>query len=104
MVARSSTAKPLGVILHRGQSAFDGSPYVVIMPLGKPSKNGKTGKMLQTYILRSHVHPVMAVRNAGDAAICGDCPMRGLVSFPKRQTGKRFRACYVNVGQGPTMV
>jgi hypothetical protein len=108
MVARSRTAKPLGVILHRGQSAFDGSPYVVIMPLGKPSKNGKTGKMLQTYILRSHVHPVMAVRNGGDVGICNDCPMRGLVSFPKRQPPKvkrkRFRACYVNVGQGPTMV
>jgi hypothetical protein len=113
MVKRSRTARPLGVILHRGTSAFDGSPYVVIMPLGKPSKNGKTGKMLQTYIIRSHVHPVQAVRSGGDLAICNDCPMRGLVSFPKRtdyvdvsrkRKNKRFRACYVNVGQGPAMV
>jgi hypothetical protein len=108
MVARSRTARPLGVILHRGRSPFDDSPYVVIMPLGRPSKNGKTGKMLQTYIIRSHVHPVVAVRNQGDAAICGNCPLRGLVGFPKRQPArvkrKRHRACYVNVGQGPAMV
>jgi hypothetical protein len=109
MVSATRTARPLGVILHRGQSEFDGSPYVVIMPLGKPSKNSKTGKMLQTYIIRSHVHPVVAVRNGGDVAICNDCPMRGLVTFPKRskanaKRNKRFRACYVNVGQGPAMV
>jgi hypothetical protein len=105
MVARSRTAKPLGVILHRGRSPFDGSPYVVIMPLGK-SGNIKTGKMLQTYIIRSHVHPVQAVRTGGDGAICGTgehaCPLQGLMV---RKRGKRkFRACYVNVGQGPAMV
>jgi hypothetical protein len=106
MVARSRTARPLGVVLHRGQSPFDGAPYVVIMPLGK-SGNVKTGKMLQTYIIRSHMHPVQAVRSGGDSAICGDCPMRGLVTFPKRTPRKkrqRHRACYVNVGQGPAMV
>jgi len=105
MVARSRTARPLGVILHRGQSSFDGSPYVVIMPLGK-SSNGKTGKMLQTYIIRSHVHPVAAVQSGGDVAICNDCPMRGLVATQKRRRKgkKNFRACYVNVGQGPSMV
>ena len=104
MVTGSRTARPLGVILHRGRSDFDGSPYVVIMPLGK-SGNIKTGRMLQTYIIRSHVHPVQAVRSGGDSAICGDCPMRGLVSFPARTPRKkRHRACYVNVGQGPAMV
>jgi hypothetical protein len=105
MVARSRTARPLGVILHRGRSSFDGSPYVVIMPLGR-SSNKKTGKMLQTYIIRSHVHPLAAVQSGGDVAICNDCPMRGLVATQKRRSRKKknFRACYVNVGQGPTMV
>ena len=104
MVIRSRTARPLGVILHRGVSPFDGSPYVVIMPLGK-SSNGKTGAMLQTYIIRSHAHPVSAVQSGGDVAICNDCPMRGLVATRKRRgKGKNFRACYVNVGQGPTSV
>ncbi len=117
MVKAKRTAKPLGVILHRGVSSFDGSPYVVIMPLGK-SSNKKTGSMLQTYIIRSDMHPVEAVRSEQDGAICHDCPMRGLVGFPKRPDyvdvspnrkgrkakHKRFRACYVNVGQGPAMV
>jgi len=111
MVSAKRTARPLGVILHRGKSSFDGSPYVVIMPLGK-SSNKKTGSMLQTYILRSDRHPVQAVRDEGDVAICNDCPMRGLVGFPTRPPikskraakHKRFRACYVNVGQGPAMV
>jgi hypothetical protein len=106
MVTGSCTAKPLGVILHRGRSDFDGSPYVVIMPLGKPSKNGKTGKMLQTYIIRSHVHPVQAVRTGGDSAICGAgdtaCPLQGV--FVRKRGKRKFRACYVNVGQGPAMV
>ena len=105
MVSRSRTARPLGVILHRGVSPFDGSPYVVIMPLGK-SSNAKTGSMLQTYIIRSHVHPVAAVQSGGDVAICGNCVMRGLVATQKRRRKgkKNFRACYVNVGQGPAMV
>jgi len=105
MVARSRTARPLGVILHRGVSPFDGSPYVVIMPLGK-SSNAKTGSMLQTYIIRSHVHPVAAVQSGGDVSICGNCVMRGLVATQKRRRkGKpNYRACYVNVGQGPAMV
>jgi hypothetical protein len=108
MAKARRAARPLGVILHRGQSDFDGSPYVVIMPLGK-SGNKKTGAMLQTYIIRSDMHPVQAVRDESDLSICGNCPMRGLVGFPKRRKAnakrnKRFRACYVNVGQGPAMV
>ena len=105
MAKAKRIARPLGVILHRGQSPFDGSPYVVIMPLGK-SSNSKTGSMLQTYIIRSHVHPVLAVQSGGDLAICNDCPMRGLVATKKRRNRKKknFRACYVNVGQGPAMV
>ena len=108
-IRRIRAAKPLGVILHRGVSPYDGSPYVVIMPL-RNSKNKKTGSMLQTYILRADTHPVVAVREEKDGAICFNCPMRGLVGFPKRtpanakRNPKRWRACYVNVGQGPAMV
>ena len=101
MVRRPRIARPLGVILHRGKSPFDGSPFVVIMPLGK-SSNDKTGAMLQTYIIRSHVHPLQAVATDGDVTICGDCPLRGLKQ--KRRKKRKFRTCYVNVGQGPAMV
>lgn len=101
MVISTSTARPLGVILHRGHSPYDGKPYVVIMPLGK-SSNGKTGKMLQTYIIRSHKHPVAAVQSNDDSSICFDCSMRGL-SMSKHRKPKD-RTCYVNVGQGPAQV
>lgn len=119
MAKARRAARPLGVILHRGESPFDGKPYVVIMPLGK-SSNKKTGSMLQTYIIRSDMHPVEAVRQEEDGTICHNCPMRGLVGFPNRthnyvtigkngkpkkpKKPKKFRACYVNVGQGPAMV
>lgn len=102
-MATKSSPRPLGVILHRGRSIFDGSPYVVIMPLGK-STNDKTGSMLQTYIIRSEVHPAVAVRNGGDKAICNDCPMLGLAVKQADYAGKgkrKWRSCYVNVGQGP---
>lgn len=95
--------RPLGVILHRGVSPFDGSPYVVIAPLGKPSKNGKTGRMIQTYIIRADMHPVQAVRTGGDESICNNCPMRGVLAA-RRKRKRRLRTCYVNVGQGPAMV
>lgn len=96
--------RPLGIVLHRGASIFDGSPYVVIMPL-TPSGNSKTGKMLQTYIIRSGVNPVAAVQSGRDLAICGSCPLRGLPRFKaKRSKRSKLRACYVNVGQGPAMV
>lgn len=105
--------RPKGLILHRGISPFDRTPFVVIMPLGK-SSNKKTGRMLQTYILREDVHPVEAVRTGGDVGICGNCPMRGRVAIPKRDTGRgtrkrnpramELRTCYVNVGQGPGAV
>lgn len=102
MVKASRTARPLGVILHRGISPFDGSPYVVIMPLRK-SKNSKTGTMLQTYIIRSDMHPVVAVRKGADGSICNGCPMRG-VAVRKNAKKRKHRTCYVNVGQGPAMV
>lgn len=117
MIAHNSVnfrgPRPKGLILHSGISPHDRTPYVVIMPLGK-SSNKKTGGMLQTYILRSDIHPVEAVRSGGDGGICFDCPMRGMAAFPKRDTGKgsrkrngramEKRTCYVNVGQGPSGV
>lgn len=107
--------RPLGVILHRGKSAFDGTPYVVIAPLSK-SGNVKTGGMVQTYIIRSDMHPLEAVATGGDVGICNDCAMRGILldpfakrskappRKPARQRAMEKRACYVNVGQGPSMV
>ena len=90
-----------GRIVYQGPSQLDGSPIVVIaIGFKSGSKNSKTGDMIQTYILRSDMTPVEAIRSGDDAAICGDCKHRGTVADGKN-TG---RTCYVNTGQGPTIV
>ena len=81
--------KKNGIILYENISLYDGSPVVAIMTGTKyPSRNPKTGTMLQVWILRADMHPVEALRNGGDASICGDCKHR------PNSEGKR--SCYVN--------
>ncbi len=58
------------------------------------SRNDKTGDMLQVYILVRDQHPIDAIRNGADAAICGDCRLKG-------ENGKG-RICYVQVHNAPT--
>ena len=83
-------AKIPGVILYRGPSRFDGSPVVVVATF--KSENGKTGDMVQTWVLRARVHPARAVRRGRDGSVCGTCRFRG---------GK---GCYVQVGKAPAAV
>lgn len=86
---------PNGVVLWEGPSAVDGKPLVVIATgLRAASTNVKTGGMVQTYILRSDVPPMEAVKTGEDVSICGSCPHRG------DGTGKG-RSCYVTLFQGP---
>jgi hypothetical protein len=56
-----------------------------------PSKNEKTGAMLQLWIMRADVEPHVAVKTGEDASVCGDCKLRGTV-------------CYVLTFQGPLAV
>lgn len=90
---RSSMAR--GYVVWEGPSPVDGRPIVAIVTMR--STNRKTGNMAQLWILRSHVAPLKALRNGGDASVCGACPLRG------DGTGKG-RACYVNLGRAPTTV
>jgi hypothetical protein len=91
--------KPLGFILYEGPSQIDGLPIVVILTGLDGSSNRKTGSMLQTYILRSDVHPLNAIKSGADESICGDCQHRPVLA---RETGDA--PCYVEVGKGPSMV
>ncbi len=88
----------MSYILFEGRSLLDDNPIVVIMTgVGKntkPSSNEKTGSMAQTYILRSDVPPIEAIKSGADASICGQCPHRPNLGG----------SCYVNVGQGPRSV
>ena len=73
------------------RGSVNGSPVVAIATnIVRPSKNRKTGDMVQTYILRADMKPIEAVVNGDDRAVCGDCPLR-----PSVATGAK---CYVNTG------
>ena len=69
-----SKVKPLGYIVYEGPSELDGSPIVVIInKIWAASKNGKTGALVQSFIIRSDINPVEALKTGDDAAICGHC-------------------------------
>jgi len=82
-----------GRILWEGLSPVDGAPIVCIVTgLTDKSDNGKTGEMLQTWILRQDLHPVEAFLTA--QSVCGGCIHHGL----------NLGSCYVNWGQAPRSV
>ena len=83
-----------GFIFYRGKSPIDDQPIVGIAVLR--SKNVKTGDMVQTYIIRSDIHPVDAVNTGEDQSICGNCIHRG-------GNGKK-RTCYVDHGKSVSAI
>ena len=99
--------KPLGVILYTGPSRIDGRRVVLIATL--ESNNEKTGNMIQTWILLADVPPIKAINNGMDRAICGDCPLRGIIEQQARRKGStamtnRMRGCYVSVKNAPRAI
>jgi hypothetical protein len=73
------------------------SPKLQLIITGlNASANRKTGNMVQSYILRRDIAPLIALATNADKSICGSCPLKGATVNGKR-TG---RTCYVNVGQG----
>lgn len=90
----------LGYTVWRGRSPYDKSPIVCIVTMR--SSNRKTGDMAQMWILREDIPPLEANMYGHDTAICGDCPLQGMMS---EETGRKTgRACYVNLGQAPASV
>jgi hypothetical protein len=84
-----------GVILYEGKSLLDGAPIVAIANrITQASANTKTGAMVQSFIIRSDVHPSEALKRALDASVCGDCIHR-----PANDG-----TCYVNVSRSVASV
>jgi hypothetical protein len=83
-----------GVIFYRGRSLLDGSPIVAVATgLASKSANGKTGNMVQTWILPDTATPPhVAVKTGTDKGVCGACPFAS------------GRGCYVQVAQAPYAV
>jgi hypothetical protein len=90
---------PNGLEIYSGISKIDNSGPIVVIASGtaRPSPNVKTGSMVQIYILRSDVPPLVAINQGLDYSICGSCPMRGEVI----DGVNRKRACYVPVRNAP---
>jgi hypothetical protein len=94
--------QPRNGIIYRGPSLLDGAPIIVVATY--TGRNKKTGLVVQTYILREDMSPLLASKSGADYSICGNCPMRGEpTNEPKRKQAKK-RKCYVVLGQGPLLV
>jgi len=105
LIGSTLKARPSNVILYEGPSLIDGSPIVVILTgLTSGSKNDKTGAMLQTWIIRQDISPILASRIGADRSICGDCIHRGTPDLSKPTGWARDRSCYVALNQAPTAV
>lgn len=90
------------MIIYSGPSLIDGAPIVAIA-IGQ-SGNTKTGNMVQTYIIRADISPLDASKSGADYSICGGCKHRGKATDRPDKKQAENRSCYVNLGQGPTIV
>ena len=82
--------KPIGIILWEGKSLYDGENIMMIATgVFRKSKNSKTGDMIQTYILRKDISPLLARRLGEDKSYCTECKL------------KENSICYVNLCHGP---
>jgi hypothetical protein len=85
--------KHLGIILWKGKSLFDGKNIMVVANgMFEKTANRKTGDMIQTYIMRTDIDPMLARRLGEDCSICSDCIHR------------ENSTCYVNLCHGPIPV
>ena len=98
-----SKAKPTGYIVYNGPSMIDQERIVVVVLTGD-SRNQKTGKMVQTYILRADMSPLDASKSGADYSICGTCPHRGEPTDDPTKKQAAKRSCYVTLGHGPMNV
>jgi hypothetical protein len=96
---------PNGYIIYEGPSAIDGAPIVVIATgFASRSANGKTGDMVQTWILPADIAPHHAVKSGADASVCGDCIHRPALRDAVIARGEVFVPCYVKTFQAPLSV
>jgi len=89
-------------IIYKGPSLLDGQPIVAIATYS--NRNTKTGRVVQTYIIRADMDPRDASKTGADFSICGDCVMRGEPTTDPARKIAKGRKCYVNIAQGVLIV
>lgn len=87
-----------GYVFYNGPSEIDGTPIIGIVTI--KTKNEKTGPMVQTWILPRDENPFEAIHNGNDVAVCGNCPLRGIIEDNKN----KHRGCYVAVHNAPNNI
>jgi len=93
------------MIIYEGPSLLDGQQIVVIATgMKAKSSNGKTGGMIQTWILLRDIDPREANKSGADYAICGSCPHRGKATTALDKVLAVERTCYVIIFQAPLNV
>jgi hypothetical protein len=99
--------KTNGYIIYRGPSELDGEPIVVVATgFAKGSTNTKTGGgLIQTWILRDDIDPMVAANTGADSSICAQCQHRGvIITMPDGTLLNKGRSCYVTLFQAPLNV
>jgi hypothetical protein len=86
--------------IYQGKSRITESVKAVATGLSRPSKNTKTGKMVQVWMLPTGNVFNAVWKNGRDKNVCGECPLRAFNSKGKRQK----RRCYVNVAKAPLAI
>ena len=76
MAKHKKAKEPVGFIVYQGPSALDPSTEIVVIVnrLKGNCTNEKTGRMAQSFILRTDMKPNEAVKSKADVAVCGECP------------------------------
>lgn len=94
-------------IIYKGPSMLDGSPIVVIATgIKRPSKNGKTGAVVQTWILADNgQNPMENSQSGADASVCGKCPHSASMRKKAKAAGRKPAAkCYVDLSKAPRAI
>ena len=82
-----------GIVLWSGKSLYDGERIMMVATgVFSQSENRKTGDVIQTYILRRDIPPILARRLGEDKSQCGRCRLR------------ENSVCYVNLGRSISAV
>ena len=94
-------------VIYKGPSMLDGSPIVVIATgIKRPSKNGKTGAVVQTWILADNGQTPMENSQSGaDKGVCGKCPHSATMRKAAKAKGLKPAAkCYVDLSKAPRSI